>query len=36
MWDNRTCLHRGRPWDNGVYKRIMHRTTLAGDGPTVS
>ena len=35
MWDNRTCLHRGRPWDNGVYKRIMHRTTLAGDGPTV-
>ncbi len=35
MWDNRTCLHRGRPWDNAVYKRIMHRTTLAGDGPTV-
>ncbi len=35
MWDNRTCLHRGRPWDNRVYKRIMHRTTLAGDGPTV-
>ncbi len=35
MWDNRTCLHRGRPWDNGVYKRIMHRTTLAGGGPTV-
>ena len=35
MWDNRTCLHRGRPWDNAIYKRIMHRTTLAGDGPTV-
>lgn len=35
MWDNRYCLHRGRPWDNGIYKRIMHRTTLAGDGPTV-
>ena len=35
MWDNRSCLHRGRPWDNGTYKRIMHRTTLAGDGPTV-
>ena len=35
MWDNRTCLHRGRSWENGVYKRIMHRTTLAGDGPTV-
>jgi alpha-ketoglutarate-dependent 2,4-dichlorophenoxyacetate dioxygenase len=36
MWDNRTCLHRGRSWDNRVYKRIMHRTTLAGDGPTVA
>lgn len=36
MWDNRSCLHRGRPWENGVYRRIMHRTTLAGDGPTVS
>ena len=34
MWDNRSCLHRGRSWDNRVYKRIMHRTTLAGDGPT--
>ena len=35
MWDNRLCLHRGRPWKNGSYRRIMHRTTLAGDGPTV-
>ena len=35
MWDNRSCLHRGRPWENGIYKRIMHRTALAGDGPTV-
>lgn len=35
MWDNRLCLHRGRPWENGSYKRIMHRTTLEGDGPTV-
>ena len=35
MWDNRLCLHRGRPWDTGNHKRIMHRTTLAGDGPTV-
>ena len=32
MWDNRCCLHRGRPWDGHQYKRIMHRTTLAGDG----
>ena len=35
IWDNRSCLHRGRPWDGGTYARIMHRTTLAGDGPTV-
>jgi alpha-ketoglutarate-dependent 2,4-dichlorophenoxyacetate dioxygenase len=35
MWDNRCCLHRGRPWDGRKYRRVMHRTTLAGDGPTV-
>ena len=35
IWDNRSCLHRGRPWDGRSYKRIMHRTTLAGDGPSV-
>jgi alpha-ketoglutarate-dependent 2,4-dichlorophenoxyacetate dioxygenase len=34
MWDNRCCLHRGRPWDKAQYRRVMHRTTLAGDGPT--
>ena len=33
-YDNRCCLHRGRPWDRGKYKRVLHRTTLAGDGPT--
>lgn len=36
IYDNRSCLHRGRPWDSGTYKRILHRTTLAGDGPTVA
>ena len=36
IWDNRSCLHRGRPWEFGDYKRILHRTTLAGDGPTVA
>ena len=30
MWDNRYCLHRGRPWEFGEYRRIMHRTTLKG------
>jgi alpha-ketoglutarate-dependent 2,4-dichlorophenoxyacetate dioxygenase len=34
MWDNRAVLHRGRPWDER-QRRVMHRTTVAGDGPTV-
>ena len=34
MWDNRCVLHRGRPWDVRRYRRVMHRTTVAGDGPT--
>ena len=34
VYDNRCCLHRGRSWDRGTYKRVLHRTTLAGDGPT--
>jgi alpha-ketoglutarate-dependent 2,4-dichlorophenoxyacetate dioxygenase len=34
MWDNRCMLHRGRPWDEGRYRRVMHRTTVAGEGPT--
>ena len=32
MWDNRCMLHRGRPWDESRYRRVMHRTTVAGDG----
>jgi alpha-ketoglutarate-dependent 2,4-dichlorophenoxyacetate dioxygenase len=34
MWDNRCVLHRGRPWDSARYRRVMHRTTVAGDGAT--
>ncbi len=34
MWDNRCVLHRGRPWDEQRYRRVMHRTTVAGTGPT--
>lgn len=34
IWDNRCMLHRGRPWDAKQYTRVMHRTTVAGDGPT--
>lgn len=35
IWDNRCILHRGRPWDKSRHRRVMHRTTVAGDGPTV-
>ena len=35
IWDNRCVLHRGRSWDKARYRRVMHRTTVAGDGPTV-
>ena len=34
MWDNRCVLHRGRPWDEQRHRRVMHRTTVAGAGPT--
>ena len=34
MWDNRCVLHRGRPWDAGQHRRVMRRTTIAGEGPT--
>ncbi len=34
MWDNRAVLHRGRPYDEANERRLMVRTTLAGDGPT--
>ena len=32
VYDNRCCVHRGRSWDRSVCKRVLHRTTLAGDG----
>ena len=34
MWDNRAVLHRGRPYDEANERRLMVRTTLAGNGPT--
>ena len=34
-WDNRRVNHRGRPWEETTYPRIMHRTTVQGTGPTV-
>ncbi len=32
IWDNRSVLHRGRTYDP-AERRIMHRATVAGDGP---
>ena len=34
MWDNRCVLHRGRSSDAGQHRRVMRRTTIAGEGPT--
>lgn len=35
IWDNRAVLHRGRPWNETAHRRTLHRTTVAGDAPTV-
>lgn len=35
IWDNRALLHRATPYDSTRYKRLMQRTTVAGDRPTV-
>ncbi len=36
VWDNRRLLHRATAYDGVRYKRLMQRTTVAGDGPTVA
>jgi alpha-ketoglutarate-dependent 2,4-dichlorophenoxyacetate dioxygenase len=36
VWDNRCLLHRATPYDSTRYRRLMQRTTVAGDGPTVA
>lgn len=33
FWDNRSAMHRARPFDDKAYRRRMHRTTLVGDVP---
>lgn len=35
LWDNRAVLHRATPFSNQVERRLMVRTTIAGDGPTL-
>jgi alpha-ketoglutarate-dependent 2,4-dichlorophenoxyacetate dioxygenase len=34
LWDNRRVLHKGTGYDEKKYRRIMHRTTVAGDMPS--
>jgi len=35
MWDNRPTMHRGRPFP-ADEARVVRRTMLTGDGPTVA
>jgi len=35
VWDNRCLLHRATAYDGKAHKRLMQRTTVAGDAPTV-
>ena len=36
IWDNRAVLHRATAYDTVQHKRLMQRTTVGGDGPTVA
>jgi len=36
IWDNRAVLHRATTYDTVRHKRLMQRTTVRGDGPTVA
>ena len=33
IWDNRSTMHCATPYDDQKYRRVMHRTTVAGDRP---
>ncbi len=35
VWDNRCTMHRGRAYDDKVYKRDMRRVTLSDVAPTL-
>jgi len=36
LWDNRACIHRGRPFDKARHSRYMVRTTVAGECPSLA
>ena len=35
VWDNRSTLHRLRPYEITERRRVMHRVTVAGVDPVV-
>ena len=35
LWDNRAVIHRATPFESATEKRLMVRTTIAGDAPTL-
>ncbi len=35
MWDNQGAIHVVEPFDHGVERRVMHRTTIAGTEPVL-
>jgi alpha-ketoglutarate-dependent 2,4-dichlorophenoxyacetate dioxygenase len=36
IWDNRATLHRATAYDTVRHQRLMQRTTVGGDAPTVA
>jgi taurine dioxygenase len=36
MWDNRCTMHAVMPYNNAKHRRILHRTTIAGETPVVA
>ena len=35
VWDNRAVVHRATAYDTARHQRLMQRTTIGGDAPTV-
>ena len=35
FWDNRCTMHAVMPYDAANLRRVMHRTTIVGDGPVI-
>jgi taurine dioxygenase len=33
IWDNRSTMHCATPYEDNKYRRVMHRTTVAGTRP---